>query len=350
RQMSRTLETLEFDNKALRRLPLDAIEDNYVRSVSNACFSRVRPTPLSNPRLVSYSKSALKLIDISEEEVVSEDFVQYMTGNKLMSGSEPASHCYCGHQFGTFAGQLGDGAVIYLGEVVTSCGDRWEIQLKGAGRTPYSREADGRKVLRSSVREFLCSEAMHGLGGATTRAATCVISDDKVVRDMFYKGEPTLEYCSVISRLAPTFLRFGSFEIFKTVDPMTGRRGPSVGRNDILLSLIEYTIETFFPEIHNQMNISNVEKYKMFYKQVVNKTAQMVAFWQTIGFCHGVLNTDNMSIIGLTLDYGPFGFMDRFDWDHVCNTSDEGGRYSYAKQPEICKWNLFKFAEALQPI
>ncbi|CAG2106778.1 unnamed protein product [Medioppia subpectinata] len=349
-QMAKTLQTLVFDNKALRRLPLDPIEDNYVRTVDNACFSRLRPTPLSNPRLVSYSKSALNLIDIDDEEVAKHDFVEYMSGNKLMAGSETASHCYCGHQFGTFAGQLGDGAVIYLGEIVNSCGQRWELQLKGAGLTPYSREADGRKVLRSSVREYLCSEAMHSLGAPTTRAATCILSDDKVVRDMFYTGEPTLENCSVISRLAPTFIRFGSFEIFKTVDPMTGRRGPSVGRKDILISLTDYTIETFFPDIHNQKNISSVEKCKLFYKEVVNLTAKMVAFWQTIGFCHGVLNTDNMSILGLTLDYGPFGFMDRFDWDHVCNTSDDGGRYSYAKQPEICKWNLSKFAEALQPI
>lgn len=236
-----------------------------------------------------------------------------------------------------------------MGEVVNSCGQRWELQLKGAGLTPYSRDADGRKVLRSSIREFLCSEAMHHLGGPTTRAATCIASDDKVVRDMFYRGEPKLETCSVISRMAPTFIRFGSFEIFKSLDQMTGRRGPSVGRKDILTKLIDYVIETFFPEIQNQK--TNVtEKYETFYEEVVIRTAKLVAFWQSVGFCHGVLNTDNMSIIGLTLDYGPFGFIDRFDWDHVPNTSDDGGRYSYAKQPEICKWNLLKLAESLELI
>ena len=244
---------------------------------------------------------------------------------------------------------MGDGAAIYLGEIINSCGQRWELQLKGAGLTPYSRDADGRKVLRSSIREFLCSEAIHHLGGATTRAATCIASDDKVVRDIFYKGNPKLETCAVISRLAPTFIRFGSFEIFKPLDQMTGRRGPSVGRKDILTKLTNYVIETFYPEIGNT-NIAITDKYKLFYEEVVTRTAKLVAFWQSVGFCHGVLNTDNMSIVGLTLDYGPFGFIDRFDWDHVCNTSDDGGRYSYAKQPEICKWNLFKLAEALEPI
>jgi uncharacterized protein YdiU (UPF0061 family) len=268
---------------------------------------------------------------------------------------------------------LGDGAAIYLGEIINSKGERWELQLKGAGITPYSREADGRKVLRSSIREFLCSEAMHHLGVPTTRSATCITSDDKVVRDMFYDGNPVLERCTVISRIAPTFIRFGSFEIFKTVDPMTGRRGPSVGRKDILITLIDYVIDTFYPNINNEPNVCALEKYKKFFKEVVILTAKTVALWQTIGFCHGVLNTDNMSIIGLTLDYGPFGFLDHYDPDHVCNSSglfnfynqcfyfskiivvflfnaDDGGRYSFIKQPEICQWNLLKFAEALQPI
>lgn len=343
----KSLETLDFDNKALKRLPIDPIEDNYCRTVNNSCFSIVSPTPLKNAKLVSYSKSCLRLIDIDEQEIKRKDFVQYFSGNKILPGSKTASHCYCGHQFGTFAGQLGDGAVIYLGEIINSYGIRWELQLKGAGITPYSREADGRKVLRSSVREFLCSEAMHNLGVETTRSPTCITSDDKVVRDMFYDGNPILEKCTVISRIAPTFIRFGSFEIFKTIDSMTGRCGPSVGRKDILILLIDYVIETFFPDIKSD---DEIEKYKMFYKEVVIKTAKMVGLWQTIGFCHGVLNTDNMSVLGLTLDYGPFGFMDRFDPDYVSNTSDDGGRYSFTKQPEICHWNLLKFAEALQTI
>lgn len=223
---------------------------------------------------------------------------------------------------------MGDGAAIYLGEIINSKGERWELQLKGAGITPYSRDADGRKVLRSSIREFLCSEAMHHLGVPTTRSATCITSDDKVVRDMFYDGNPVLERCTVISRIAPTFIRFGSFEIFKIMDHMTGRRGPSVGRKDILITLTDYVIDTFYPNINNEPNVCALEKYKEFFKEVVIRTAKTVAFWQTIGFCHGVLNTDNMSIIGLTLDYGPFGFLDRYDPDHVCNSSGLFNFYS----------------------
>lgn len=221
--------------------------------------------------------------------------------------------------------------------------------MKGAGLTPYSRDADGRKVLRSSVREFLCSEAMHHLGIPTTRAATCIIGDDKVLRDMFYDGNPKMENCAVISRLAPTFIRFGSFEIFKTRDLDSGRVGPSVGRTDILTTLTDFVIETLFPSI-NSSDISQTEKYKLFYKEVVIRTAKLVALWQTVGFCHGVLNTDNMSILGLTIDYGPFGFIERFHPDHIPNTSDTDGRYRFKKQPEVCCWNLLKFAEALAPL
>lgn len=223
------------------------------------------------------------------------------------------------------------------------------MQLKGAGLTPYSRDADGRKVLRSSIREFLCSEAMHHLGIPTTRAGSCITSDDTVIRDIFYDGHPRHEKCTVISRIAQSFLRFGSFEIFKLMDPETGRRGPSLGRNDILKDLADYSIEMLYPDIHNATD-DPVFRYKMFYKEVVLKTAKLVALWQSVGFCHGVLNTDNMSIVGLTLDYGPFGFLDIYNPDHICNSSDDGGRYSYSNQPKICAWNLFKFAEALSPL
>lgn len=345
-QMS-TLETLRFDNLVLRRLPIDPVERNYVRTVNAACFSKVMPTPVVNPILVAHSSSAMALIDLPEEELVRKEFVEYFSGNKLLPGSEPAAHCYCGHQFGYFSGQLGDGAAMYLGEILNHKGERWEIQLKGAGLTPYSRTADGRKVLRSSIREFLCSEAMHFLGIPTTRAASCVTSDSVVVRDIFYDGHPIKERCTIVSRIAPTFIRFGSFEIFKTLDPVTGRVGPSVGRIEMLHTLLDYVIETFYPEIH-QMPGENVDKYAAFFKEVVLRTARLVALWQSVGFCHGVLNTDNMSILGLTLDYGPFGFLDMYDPNHVCNGSDDGGRYSFIKQPEICLWNLHTFAEAIQ--
>ncbi|RWS31160.1 selenoprotein O-like isoform X1 [Leptotrombidium deliense] len=344
----KTLETLCFDNKVYQRLPVDTEERNFVRTVNNACFSRVKPTPLKKPQLVCYSRDALKLIDINESEVKRPEFVEYFCGNKILPGSEPGAHCYCGHQFGVFAGQLGDGAAILLGEIINQNSESWELQLKGAGLTPYSRSADGRKVLRSSIREFLCSEAMHFLGIPTTRAATCITSDDTVTRDMFYDGHPRNERCTVVSRIAQTFIRFGSFEIIKTVDPMTGRRGPSVGRHDILKSLLEYVIECFYSDIHNSPKASdNIHKYKLFYEEIVKRTAKLVALWQCVGFCHGVLNTDNMSITGLTIDYGPFGFLDRYDSDHICNSSDDGGRYTYKKQPEICKWNLMKLAEVL---
>jgi len=340
------LESLKFDNLALRTLPIDPQTEVYPRQVPGACFSRVDPTPLDNPQLVALSSSALKLIDVDETETDDQQFVQYFGGNKIIPGSEPSAHCYCGHQFGSFAGQLGDGATMYLGEVINAKGERWELQFKGAGLTPYSRSADGRKVLRSSIREFLCSEAMHHLGVPTTRAGTCVTSDSRVVRDIFYDGNPIHERCTVITRIAPTFLRFGSFEIFKGPDEQTGRKGPSHGRDDILDVMLDYAISTFYPEI-DQTFEDRKAKILAFYTEVVTRTAKLVAHWQSVGFCHGVLNTDNMSILGLTIDYGPFGFMERFDPDFICNASDDGGRYTYAKQPEICKWNLGKFAEAI---
>ncbi|KAF8789037.1 Protein adenylyltransferase SelO like protein [Argiope bruennichi] len=340
-------DALKFDNLALRKLPIDPIDRNYVRTVNGACFSKVNPTPVKNPKLVAYSSSALSLLDITANESELEELVEYFSGNKILPGSEPAAHCYCGHQFGYFAGQLGDGAAIYLGEIINKKNERWEIQLKGAGLTPYSRTADGRKVLRSSIREFLCSEAMHFLGIPTTRAGTCITSDSKVIRDIFYDNHPKEEFCTIVLRIAPSFIRFGSFEIFKTVDPITGKVGPSVGRYEILYSLLDYVIETFYPGIH-QNSSDAIQKYSDFFKEVVLRTARLVALWQSVGFCHGVLNTDNMSILGLTIDYGPFGFLDMYDPNHICNASDDGGRYSFIKQPEICLWNLQKFAEAIQ--
>ncbi|XP_008939840.1 PREDICTED: selenoprotein O [Merops nubicus] len=238
---------------------------------------------------------------------------------------------------------------MYLGEVLGPQGERWEIQLKGAGLTPFSRQADGRKVLRSSVREFLCSEAMFHLGIPTTRAGTCVTSDSTVLRDVLYDGNPKRERCTVVLRIASTFIRFGSFEIFKPPDEYTGRKGPSVNRNDIRIQMLDYVIGTFYPEIQEAYSDNSVQRNAAFFKEVTRRTARLVAEWQCVGFCHGVLNTDNMSIVGLTIDYGPFGFLDRYDPEHVCNGSDSAGRYAYSRQPEVCKWNLGKLAEALVP-
>ncbi|KAF1387095.1 hypothetical protein PFLUV_G00101710 [Perca fluviatilis] len=354
------LERLDFDNVALKKLPLDSSEEPGQRQVKGACFSLVKPQPLTKPRFVAVSHEALALLGLSGEEVMNDPLgPEYLSGSKVMPGSEPAAHCYCGHQFGQFAGQLGDGAACYLGEVKVPPGQdpellrenpsgRWEIQVKGAGLTPFSRTADGRKVLRSSIREFLCSEVMFFLGVPTTRAGSVVTSDSKVVRDVYYSGNPRHERCSVVVRIAPTFLRFGSFEIFKRADEHTGRQGPSYGRDEIRGQMLDYVIEMFYPEIQ-QNHPDRVERNVAFFKEVMRRTARLVALWQCVGFCHGVLNTDNMSILGLTLDYGPYGFMDRFDPDFICNASDNSGRYSYQAQPAICRWNLVKLAEALAP-
>eukprot|EP01112_Ceratiomyxa_fruticulosa_P016084 TRINITY_DN4826_c0_g1_i1.p2 TRINITY_DN4826_c0_g1~~TRINITY_DN4826_c0_g1_i1.p2 ORF type:complete len:631 (-),score=124.81 TRINITY_DN4826_c0_g1_i1:219-2111(-) len=343
-----TLETLPFDNLALRSLPIDPIKENYVRIVNGACFSMVQPAPLKNPVLVSYSKEAIELLGINEDEAKRPDFAEYFAGNKLLPGSQPAAHCYVGHQFGSFAGQLGDGRAMYLGEILNSEGDRWEIQFKGAGKTPYSRTADGRAVLRSSIREFLCSEAMFHLGVPTTRAGTLVTSDTPVERDPNYDGHVIEEKGTVVLRIAPSFIRFGSFQICNAADDRTERPGPSYFQPQVLPILLDYTIKTLFPHIFNSAEITNNEdRYAAFFKEVVERTAVMVSLWQAYGFVHGVMNTDNMSILGLTIDYGPFGFLSEFSFDYTPNTSDKEGRYSYKNQPDMCYWNLEKLAEGI---
>ncbi|XP_066561595.1 selenoprotein O1 isoform X2 [Amia ocellicauda] len=355
------LERLHFDNVVLRRLPLDTSQEPGSRTVRGACFSRVQTQPLLKPRFVAVSAPALSLLGLDAEEVLQDKLgAEYLSGSRLLPGSEPAAHCYCGHQFGHFAGQLGDGAACYLGEVRAPLNQspellrdnpagRWEIQLKGAGLTPYSRQADGRKVLRSSVREFLCSEAMFWLGIPTTRAGSLVTSESRVLRDIYYSGQPRSERCSVVLRIAPTFIRFGSFEIFRPQDELTGRKGPSVNLSDLRAQLLDYVIDTFYPNIQQDHAEDRIKRNTAFFREVSERTARLVAQWQCVGFCHGVLNTDNMSVLGLTLDYGPFGFMNRFDPDFVCNASDTGGRYSYRAQPSVCRWNLVRLAEALGP-
>ncbi|CAH8501565.1 unnamed protein product [Heterobilharzia americana] len=320
-----------FENVQLKHLPIDN-GPNVIRPVRNACFARVTPAKVDNPRLVLFSRDVLSLLDIQNDIDYDDEhsgqvnvLVEYLSGNKLWPGSDPTAHCYCGYQFGSFAGQLGDGAAISLGEVVNSRGERWELQLKGSGLTPFSRQGDGRKVLRSSLREFLCSEAMH------------------------YLGDNIFEKASITSRVAKTFIRFGSFEISKPQDVITGRYGPSVGNKEIVSQLTNFVIQQFYPHIweKNVHSDDMISCYLEFFEEVVRRTANLVALWQTVGFCHGVLNTDNMSIIGLTIDYGPFGFIDQFTWDHISNTSDPDGRYSYAQQPSICAWNCARLAECL---
>lgn len=301
---------------------------------------------MTNPRLIAYSPDALALLGIDpppagETDAFEEKLASFLSGNSLPEGAATYAHCYCGHQFGGFAGQLGDGAAIYLGEVLGKDENRWELQLKGAGPTPYSRSSDGRKVLRSSIREFLCSEAMHFLGISSTRAGAIVTSDSLVERDPQYEGKTIQEKCTIVSRISQNLFRFGSFEIFI-------KRGPSYGNVELQKQLLDYIVQYFPVEIHGIQD--DEERYLAFYKEVVRRTAILVAQWQSVGFVHGVLNTDNMSIMGATIDYGPFGFMEFFDPDFIPNGSDHSGRYTYEKQPEVCKWNLNKLREALLPL
>ncbi|MDE2400464.1 MAG: YdiU family protein [Burkholderiales bacterium] len=251
------------------------------------------------------------------------------SGNALWPGMEPVATVYSGHQFGVWAGQLGDGRVLLLGDLQTNCGAQ-EIQLKGAGATPYSRRADGRAVLRSSIREFLCSEAMHGLGIPTTRALCLTASAQAVRRE-------TMETAAVVTRVAPSFIRFGHFEHF-------AHSGEN-GHHEVLQSLLDFVIEHHLAEHRQAPN-----RALALLQSAVDRTADLMAAWQAVGFCHGVMNTDNMSILGLTIDYGPFGFLDGFDPQHICNHSDDRGRYAWQNQPQIGYWNLHALAQALMPL
>jgi len=330
------LSELRFDNSFQRSLPADPEESARRRQVLRACYSRVAPTPVSAPRLLAYSREAAELLDLGKEDCESALFVEVFSGNRVLADMQPYAACYGGHQFGNWAGQLGDGRAITLGEARSSRGQRWELQLKGAGPTPYSRTADGRAVVRSSVREFLCSEAMHHLGVPTTRALSLIATGDSVVRDMFYDGHARPEPGAVICRMAPTFLRFGNFEIFAS-------------RNDepTLRVLAEYTLSQFFPEL----GAPGPQSYAAMFREICRRTATMIAHWMRVGFVHGVMNTDNMSILGLTIDYGPYGWLDDFNPGWTPNTTDRNGRrYRYAHQPGIALWNLVRLAEALLPL
>ncbi len=327
---------LNFDNSFVRELPADPDLSNRRRQVQHACFSKVEPTRVNAPRLIAHSREVAALLELMANQCTSEEFANVMGGNVLLPGMAPFAACYGGHQFGTWAGQLGDGRAITLGEVVNSAGQRWEMQLKGAGPTPYSRTADGRAVMRSSVREFLCSEAMHHLGVPTTRALSLVATGDQVVRDMFYDGNPRSEPGAVVCRVAPSFLRFGNFEI------LNARK-----ETDLLKTLVDYTIRTHFPELGEP----SVETYLRWFEEICRRTAVMIAHWMRVGFVHGVMNTDNMSVLGLTIDYGPYGWLDNYDPDWTPNTTDAGGRrYRYGHQPGIAQWNLVRFANAIYPL
>ena len=326
---------LRFDNSFVRELPGDPERGPRLRQVPAALYSQVDPTPVAAPRLLAHSPEVARLLDLSEEFVASAEFAKVFAGNRLLDGMQPYAANYGGHQFGHWAGQLGDGRAISLGETINAAGERWELQLKGAGPTPYSRSADGRAVLRSSIREFLCSEAMHHLGVPSTRALSLVATGETVERDMFYDGHPKAEPGAVVCRVAPSFIRFGNFEL-----------PASRGETAMLEQLIDFTIRRDFPELTGPASALREQWFGL----VCERTAQMVAHWMRVGFVHGVMNTDNMSILGLTIDYGPYGWVDNFDLDWTPNTTDrDRRRYRFGQQAQVAFWNLSRLAGALLP-
>jgi serine/tyrosine/threonine adenylyltransferase len=327
---------LRFDNRFVRELPGDTERSPRRRQVLHAAWSAVSPAPVSAPKLLAYSHEVAAAIGLSGADVESPDFAAVFGGNVLMDGMSPFAACYGGHQFGNWAGQLGDGRAISLGEVLGADGGRHELQLKGAGPTPYSRTADGRAVLRSSIREFLCSEAMFHLGVPTTRALSIVTTGDDVVRDMFYNGNARPEPGAIVCRVAPSFIRFGNFEILAARDDLA-----------LLAQLVDFTIDRDFPHLSGDVS----DKRAAWFAEVGERTARMIVEWMRVGFVHGVMNTDNMSILGLTIDYGPYGWLDNFDPQWTPNTTDAAGRrYRYAQQPAIAQWNLIRLAEAVLPV
>lgn len=331
------LNSLVFDNRFINELPADPEPLNTRRQVFNACYSLVQATPVANPRLVAYAKDVAQLLDLTDTVCESPEFTQVFAGNRLVNGMSPYATCYGGHQFGHWAGQLGDGRAINLGDVINQRGERWALQLKGAGATPYSRNADGLAVLRSSIREFLCSEAMFHLGIPTTRALSIILTGEEVIRDMFYDGNPETEPGAVVCRVAPSFTRFGHFQIFAARQDLK-----------VLQQLLDYTLRTDFPELAVEPSPAG---YLAWFSEVCRRTAQMIVHWQRVGFVHGVMNTDNMSILGLTIDYGPYGWLDNFDLNWTPNTTDASERrYRYGNQPSIAFWNLAQLANAIFPL
>ncbi len=324
---------LRFDNRFVRELPGDPDTRNFPRQVHGALWTPVAPTPVAAPRLLAWSRDMAQTLGIEEGELNSPAWLAALSGNGLLPGMTSYATAYGGHQFGSWARQLGDGRAIYLGEALNAAGERFELQLKGAGKTPYSRSADGRAVLRSSIREFLCSEAMHHLGVPTTRALSLVDSGEKVVRDMFYDGHPAEEPGALVCRVAPSFIRFGHFEL-----------PASRGDTELLRRLVDFTIARDFPELGGPAE----KRIAPWFGEICTRTARLMADWMRVGFVHGVMNTDNMSILGLTIDYGPYGWIDNFDPAWTPNTTDaHGRRYAFARQPEIARWNLERLADAL---
>ncbi len=328
----RPFESLEFDDLFVRSLPADPSDRIVSRQVPNAAYSFVAPTPVEAPRLIAWSNGLGAQLGIARP-VPTGIAAEVLGGSRVLPSMKTYAARYGGHQFGQWAGQLGDGRAITLGEIIDTYGKRQELQLKGAGRTPYSRHADGRAVLRSSVREFLCSEAMHHLGIPTTRALSLVTTGEGVVRDMFYDGRPEVEPGAVVCRVAPSFVRFGSFEIFAAENEATNLR-----------TLADWVLRHHYPELGEP----GPRAYADWFAEICRRTALMVAHWMRVGFVHGVMNTDNMSILGLTIDYGPYGWLEGFDLAWTPNTTDaQSRRYCYGQQPQVAYWNLMRLASAI---
>jgi uncharacterized protein YdiU (UPF0061 family) len=326
---------LNIKNTFTSENPADSVLKNTRRQVKEAVYSYVNPKKTKAPQILHVSEEMASELNISKKELTSDFFKNIVTGNEIYPNTKPFAMCYGGHQFGNWAGQLGDGRAINLFEIEHK-NKNWKVQLKGAGETPYSRTADGLAVLRSSVREYLCSEAMFHLGVPTTRALSLSLSGDAVLRDVLYDGNPAYEKGAIVSRVSPSFLRFGNYEIF-------------AARKDIknLKSLVDYTIKNHFSITEKKPK----ERYIQFFKEVSKRTLEMIIHWQRVGFVHGVMNTDNMSILGLTIDFGPYGWLEGFDFGWTPNTTDrQHKRYRYGNQPNIGLWNLYQLANALYPI
>lgn len=343
--MSETLVGFRFDNHFTRSLPADPVLENYRREVNYAFYSRVEPTRVSAPQLIAYSQDLARDLGITEEFINTPEFTAAMSGSLILEGMDPHATVYGGHQFGNWAGQLGDGRAINLGEILDPEHMRWMLQLKGSGPTPYSRTADGLAVMRSSLREYVCSEAMYYLGVPTTRALTLVATGENVLRDMFYDGHPAHEPGAVVCRVAKSFLRFGHFEL-------------PASREDIplLRQLTNFTIRSYFAHLISadyqdpELDLPP-EIILAFYQEVVDSTADLINHWMRVGFVHGVMNTDNLSILGLTIDYGPYGWMETYDEFWTPNTTDANQRrYRFGQQPRIALWNLAQLGSHLYPL
>ena len=338
------LQALKFDNTFSQDLPADPSTENRPRQVHSACYSWVKPQSLNHPKYIACSHDAAELIGLDTASLkkdvnAQKQFCDVFTGQTPLEGMQSYAMAYGGHQFGQWAGQLGDGRAINLGEVLHNH-QHWSLQLKGAGPTPYSRTADGLAVLRSSVREFLCSEAMHYLGVPTTRALSLCLTGDQVMRDMFYDGHAQLEPGAIVCRMAPSFIRFGNFELFS-----------ARGDIDNLRHLVHHTLKHHFPDYHQALEATPEREATIlcdWFRHICLSTADMINHWMRVGFVHGVMNTDNMSILGLTIDYGPYGWLEDYDPHWTPNTTDaQGRRYSYGQQPQMGQWNCFKLANAL---